>query len=129
VKQTIAAPGFAHYPDDWHFSPVLISGDFAFFSGQTGTHADGTFSPNPEQQFRDAFSFLAANLAAAELGFHDIIEMTTYHVDLRRHLASFIKVKDEHIRPPYPAWTAIGISELITPGALVEIRVIARQGS
>ena len=29
--------------------------------------------------------------------------MTTYHVGLRKHLASFIKVKDEHIRPPYPA--------------------------
>jgi enamine deaminase RidA (YjgF/YER057c/UK114 family) len=129
MKQAIAAPGFAHYPDDWHFSPVLISGDFAFFSGQTGTNADGTLSPDPEQQFRDAFNFLAANLSAAELCFHDVVEMTTYHVDLRQHLASFIKVKDEHIHPPYPAWTAIGISELITPGTLVEIRVIARRGS
>lgn len=127
MKLTVAAPGFAHYPDDWHFSPVLISGDFAFFSGQTGTHPDGTVSSDPEQQFRDAFSFLEANLTAAELGFHDIVEMTTYHVDLRQHLASFIKVKDELIHPPYPAWTAIGITELITPGTLVEIRVIARR--
>lgn len=76
MKQTVAAPGFAHYPDDWHFSPVLISGDFAFFSGQTGTHADSTLSPDPEHQFRDAFSFLADNLSAAELGFHGIVEMT-----------------------------------------------------
>jgi len=127
MKQTFAAPQFAHYPNDWHFSPVLLSGDFAFFSGQTGTHPDGTVSSDPEQQFRDAFSHLAANLSATELGFEDIVEMTTYHVDLRQHLAALIKVKDEHIHAPYPAWTAIGVSELITPGTLIEIRIIARR--
>lgn len=127
MKKTLAAPQFAHYPQDWHFSPVLMSGDFAFFSGQTGTRPDGTLASDPEQQFRDAFGFLAANLSAAELDFHDIVEMTTYHVDLRQHLASFIKVKDELIHPPYPAWTAIGVTELVTPGTLVEIRVIARR--
>lgn len=127
MKQALAAPEFAHYPQDWHLSPVLLSGDFAFFSGQTGTHPDGTVSPDPEKQFRDAFNFLKANLSAAGLTFDDVVEMTTYHVDLRKHLALFIKVKDEHIRAPYPAWTAIGISELITHGTLIEIRVIARR--
>jgi enamine deaminase RidA (YjgF/YER057c/UK114 family) len=52
MKRTIAAPEFAHYPQDWHLAPVLLSGDFAFLSGQTGTHPDGTVSPDPEQQFR-----------------------------------------------------------------------------
>jgi hypothetical protein len=33
MKQTVAAPQFGRYPEDWHLSPVLISGDFAFFSG------------------------------------------------------------------------------------------------
>lgn len=126
MKKTLAAPEFAHYPQEWHFSPVLLSGDFAFFSGQTGTHPDGSVSPDPEQQFRDAFRFLGANLAAADLGFGDIVEMTTYHVELRRHLEVFIKVKDEHIKEPYPAWSAIGVTGLITEGALVEIRIIAR---
>lgn len=127
MKETIAAPEFAHYPREWHFSPVLLSGDFAFFSGQTGTHPDGTVSPDPEEQFRDAFRFLSANLSAAGLNFDDVVEMTTYHVDLRRHLRAFIKVKDEHIGAPYPAWTAIGVTELITEGTLVEIRIIARR--
>jgi hypothetical protein len=30
------------------------------------------------------------------------------------------------VSEPYPAWTAIGISELAVPGGLVEIKVIAR---
>ncbi len=129
MKETIAAPEFAHYPAEWHFSPVLLSGDFAFFSGQTGTHADGSVSPDPQQQFRDAFRFLGVNLAAAGLGFDDVVEITTYHVNLRRHLRAFINVKDDFVRPPYPAWTAIGVTELITEGSLLEIRIIARRRS
>lgn len=33
--------------------------------------------------------------------------------------------KDRHLVAPYPAWSAIGVSQLITEGALVEIRAIA----
>ena len=82
---------------------------------------------DPESQFRDTFRFLRANLEAADLPFDHIVEMTTYHVGLREHLDAFIKVKDEFISEPYPAWTAIGVTELITEGTLVEIRVIARR--
>ena len=37
-----------------------------------------------------------------------------------------MKVKDNYMADPYPAWTAIGITELAFPGALVEIKIIAR---
>jgi enamine deaminase RidA (YjgF/YER057c/UK114 family) len=129
LKQTLAAPEFAHYAKDWHLSPVLDTGDFAFLSGQTGCRPDGSVASDPEQQFRDAFEFLRANLAAAGLTFDDIVEMTTYHVDLRRHLPVFTKMKDEYVFAPYPAWTAIGVTEFISEGTLVEIRIIARRGS
>jgi len=129
MKRTIAAPQFAHYPDDWHFSPVLMSGDFAFLSGQTGTHPDGTISLDPEQQFRDAFSFLTANLAAAGLGFDDVVEMTTYHVGLRDHFDLFDAIRLECFSEPYPAWTAVEVAGLRREGAIVEIRVIASNDS
>lgn len=48
--------------------------------------------------------------------------MTTYHVGLSKHLTAFIKVKDEFIGSPYPAWTAIGGSELITDGTQAGLR-------
>jgi enamine deaminase RidA (YjgF/YER057c/UK114 family) len=38
-----------------------------------------------------------------------------------------MKVKDEYVTAPYPAWTAIGVSDLITPGTTVEVRLIARR--
>ena len=127
MKVTKSAPEFAHYPSEWHFSPVLDTGEFAFLSGVTGVHPDGSLSADPEKQIRDTFEFLKANLAAADLTFQDVVEMTTYHVGLRTHLPVFIEVKDAYIAAPYPAWSAIGVTELITEGTLIEIRVIARR--
>lgn len=51
------------------------------------------------------------------------------HVGLKEHLAAFMAAKDRCIAAPYPAWTAIGVTELITEGALAEIRVIAARRS
>ena len=127
MKSPLAPRDFAHFIEDWHFSPVLDTGDFIFFSGITGAHPDLTVAADPEAQIRDAFAFLKEHLAVAGLTFDDVVEMTTYHVDLREHLASFMKVKDQHIAAPYPAWSAIGVSQLITEGTIVEIRVIARR--
>jgi enamine deaminase RidA (YjgF/YER057c/UK114 family) len=128
MRKVIVTRDFANYPADWHLSPGLDTGDFIFFSGITGVRSDKSLSDDPETQFRDAFGFLKSNLAEAGLDFSNIVEMTTYHVELRRHLDKFIKVKDEFVSQPYPAWSAIGVTELITNGTLIEIRVIARRG-
>jgi len=128
VKKTLSAPEFADFPAKWHLSPVLDTGEFLFLSGVTGYRPDGTVAGDPETQIRDTFSFVEKTLAAAELGFDDVVEMTSYHVGLRRHLAVFAKVKDEFVREPYPAWTAIGVTELMTEGTILELRVIAKRG-
>lgn len=130
MRTTFSAPDFAYLHDEWHLSPGVDTGEFVFFSGVTGCHPDDiTVAAEPETQFREAFQFLGNTLAAGELRYEDILEMTTYHVELRKHLDVFTRVKDEFIKPPYPAWSAIGATELITPGTLVEIRVICRRSS
>lgn len=118
---------FSSIPDQWHFAPVLDTGEFVFLSGVTGVHPDLSVSEDSETQFRDTFRSVATHLRAAGLDFEHIVEMTTYHVGLRKHLSIFMKIKDEFIRAPYPAWTAIGVTELITPGTLLEIRVVAQR--
>ena len=128
MKKVLAAREFSHFTTDWHLAPVLDTGDFVFLSGITGAHPDLSISDDPETQFRDTFKFLAASLEAADLRLDNIVEMTTYHVGLRKHLAAFAKAKDEFINEPYPAWTAIGVTELITEGTLVEIRAVAKRG-
>ncbi len=64
-------------------------------------------------------------LEAAGADFGDVVEITTFHVGME-HLAVFGTVKADFLKEPFPAWTAIGVSELAIPGALVEIRATAR---
>ena len=109
----------------WHFAPAVRSADLVFCSGQIGSGADGSVPDPAEDEFRNAWSNVGRVLEAAGLGFDNIVEYTSYHVNLNDHVQTFMKVRDEFISEPWPAWTAIGITELALPGARVEIRVTA----
>jgi enamine deaminase RidA (YjgF/YER057c/UK114 family) len=126
-KASIVIPkGQENLYEQFHFAPAVKDGDRLFCSGVIGVGTDGKASPDPEAQFTQAFESLSAVLKAAGASFADVVEMTTFHVDLRKNLGKFMKVKDKYLREPFPAWTAIGITELAFAGGLVEIKVIAR---
>ena len=111
--------------DRFHFAPAVRAGDLLLCSGQIGTGPDGRPQEDPEAQFVAAFEQVKAVLFEAGLDFSDVVELTTFHVGMRQ-LTTFAGVKDRYLGEPYPAWTAIGVSELAFPGALVEVRVTAR---
>ncbi|MFX4221765.1 MAG: Rid family hydrolase [Thalassobaculum sp.] len=114
--------------DDWKMSPGLISGGHVFFTGFTGTGPDGICSPDPETQFRTAFAQVEMVLRDADLDFGAVVEMTTFHIGLRDHLDLFRSVREEFVREPYPAWTAIEVAGFASADTIIEIRVIARIG-
>lgn len=123
----IVAPEFgkAAY-DNFHFSQAVRSGGLLFCSGQIGTNPDRSVPDSAEDEFRNAWRAVGEVLKAAGLGFEDIVEYTSYHVGLSEHIRAFMKTRDEVLSEPWPAWTAIGITELAVRGARVEIRVIAQ---
>lgn len=112
--------------DAFHFSQATRAGELVLCSGQIGMDSSGKLPDDVEQEFRLAWQRVGEVLAAAGLGFGDIVEYTTYHVGLQEHMRAFMKVRDEFLSAPWPAWTAIGITELAVRGAHVEIRVTAR---
>ena len=79
-----------------------------------------------EEEFHNAWKKIGELLAEAGAGYGDIVECTTYHVNFHDHIGVFSAIRDEYLSEPWPAWTAIGITELLVPGARVEIRVTAR---
>ncbi len=81
----------------------------------------------PEAQFETAFEALADVLAEAGASLADIVDLTSYHVDISLHMATFMEVRDRYLREPWPAWTAIGVAELVVPGGLVELRAVAQR--
>lgn len=125
-KETVIPKGQEAYYENYHFAPAIKDGDRLYCSGVIGVGPDGKPAVDPETQFACAFDTLKSVLDTAGLSFDHVVEMTTFHVGLQQHLAAFMKVKDRYMKAPYPAWTAIGISELAFPGSLVEIKVIAR---
>ena len=122
-------PDTAAFEDQWHFTHMVRSRGLLFLAGVTGTRPDGTVDTDPHTQFDVLFDHLHQYLAAAGAGFEHLVEITTYHVDLSAHLEAFIDVKDDHLPRPYPAWSAIGVDQLITPGAFVELRAVAEAPS
>lgn len=127
MTKRIIPPSMQGFYDGYHFAPAVVDGEHLRCSGVIGVDpGDGSISDDPAAQFTKAFDNLAEVLEAGGVSFADITEMTTFHVDLQKHLAAFMEVKDRYIKDPYPAWTAIGTTELAIPGGLVEIRVTAR---
>jgi enamine deaminase RidA (YjgF/YER057c/UK114 family) len=107
------------------FSGAAEAAGLVVCSGQLGVGADGALLSDPAAQFDAAFRNVEAVLREAGVGFDDLVELVSFHVGLQQHLAAFVEVKARFVRAPFPAWTAIGITELALPGALVEIRAVA----
>jgi enamine deaminase RidA (YjgF/YER057c/UK114 family) len=122
----------AIFPADRHslyeahrYSAAIRSGDLLFVSGQVGSRADGSPEPDFSTQVRLAFSNLEATLKAGGCTFDDVIDVTSFHTDPENQFPTIMTVKDDIFpKPPYPAWTAIGVNWLA--GFDFEIKVIAR---
>ncbi|TDJ36714.1 MAG: RidA family protein [Gammaproteobacteria bacterium] len=114
--------------DQFHFSQAARTGDLLVCSGQIGTNADGSVPDSLDAEFENAWRAVGAVLESAGLDYANIIEYTTYHVGLSDSLGPFMKARDAVLSEPWPAWTAIGITELAVPGAHLEIRVTATAG-
>jgi enamine deaminase RidA (YjgF/YER057c/UK114 family) len=108
-----------------HIPAAVRHGDRLYLTGHTGDADDGTFTPDDEAQIRQTFRNIADTLATANAALSDVIELTTYHVGLHRQADVLLRVAAEFLDDPYPAWTAVGVTELFEPDALVEIQCVA----
>ena len=111
------------------YAPAVKVGATLYCAGQVGRTPELTVIEDPEQQFLAAWENLRFVLAAGGCGFEDVVDMTTYHVDMQRYMPLFRGVKDAIFPRNTCAWTCIGVSELAKPGLLVEIKCIAVQRS
>ncbi|HEY7477752.1 MAG TPA: Rid family hydrolase [Actinomycetota bacterium] len=102
-------------------SPAVRVDDLLFVAGCTGSSAG-----SPGEQMRSAYEEVGDVLAAAGASWNDVVAMTTYHVDLRRDIEQMTEIHHEFVvEEPFPAWTAVGVTQLYSPQAIVEIAVTA----
>ncbi len=107
------------------YADAVIAGDTVYLSGVVAV-------PGPDETggaaaYDRAFRRLEATLTRAGVSWDDVVDLTTFHTDLAGQINEFAEVKNRYIKVPFPAWTAIGISALYEPTALVEIKIVARK--
>jgi enamine deaminase RidA (YjgF/YER057c/UK114 family) len=86
-----------------------------------------------KMQARRAFDRLQTILEASGSSFADVVMINSFHVwtgpnfdgTRDQQFDAFEQVKDEYMKPPHPAWTAVGSSGLLSDGGIVEIQLIA----
>jgi enamine deaminase RidA (YjgF/YER057c/UK114 family) len=124
-RQAVFPPSRRALYEKYGYSAAVRSGDLLFVSGQVGSRDDGSPEPDFERQVERAFENLRATLEAAGCGFDDVLDVTTFHTDPHAQFETWLKVKSQYFPdPPYPTWTAIGVTWLA--GFDFEIKVIAR---
>ena len=108
-----------------HYAPAVRVGDTIYVSGQIGRDKDMQIVKGVEAQIVQAFENLKLVLSAAGAKMEDIVDLTTFHTDMR-DLGIFMQVKDRYVTRDFPAWTAIGAASLGgVSGLVIEIKAVA----
>jgi enamine deaminase RidA (YjgF/YER057c/UK114 family) len=124
-RDVIFPPGRQALYDKHRYSAAIRSGDLLFVSGQVGSREDGSPEPDFAKQVELAFNRLNAVLDAAGCNFDDVVDVTTFHTNPEAQFETVMAVRDKAIgAPPYPNWTAVGVTWLA--GFDFEIKAIAR---
>lgn len=109
------------------YSAAIRSGDLLFVSGQVGVRSDGTVVEEPDAQIALAFDNLRNVLNAGGCTMDDIVDITSFHVDMFGHFEVFgARKRMAFPQPPFPNWTAVGVTTLADPALIFEIKAIAR---
>jgi enamine deaminase RidA (YjgF/YER057c/UK114 family) len=103
------------------YSDAVRVGDLVFLAGIVSAH------PDPATQFQQVFERIGQVLEQAGSSLDKVIDITTYHLDMHAHIDAFVAAKNAAL-PGLPSWTAVGVTELYSPGVLIEVKVIAAVG-
>ncbi|MDX1444240.1 MAG: Rid family hydrolase [Gammaproteobacteria bacterium] len=114
--------------EEWAYAPAVRTGNRLVLSGVPAAGPGGV-----EKQVERAYAVIDGLLNEAGFDRSHIIELTTFHVvsnteELTANLMEYEKAHKRYFEGhAYPAWSAVGVTALLSPGATVEIRVVAER--
>ncbi|SOE80578.1 Enamine deaminase RidA, house cleaning of reactive enamine intermediates, YjgF/YER057c/UK114 family [Caballeronia arationis] len=125
-RKAIVPPGMEAVYEKIRYAPAVKVGNTIYVSGQIGRDAAMQLVEGREAQMVQAFENLKLVLEAADASLNDVVDLTTFHTDMR-DLPLFMQVRDRYLTTePLPAWTAVGAHMLGgSAGYIVEIKAVA----
>ncbi len=116
--------GARAFMEEFGFSEAVIHGETVTLSGViAGPAPDGQ---TREEAYDGTFQYIGKVLERAGSNWDEVIDITTYHVDIDASMPALAAVKNRYVKAPFPAWTAIDIDRLFSPKGEVEIKITAR---
>lgn len=120
--------------DEWRYAAARRVGDTLYVSGVVVFRAkgEGNDAEAFKAQARRGFEQLKATLTASGATFADVAMINSFHVwdgpnfagTKDQQFAAFEEVVGEYVKPPYPAWTAVGTTGLLGETGIVEVQLI-----
>lgn len=121
--------------DQWGYAGAYRAGDYVYLSGVVS----GAWEGEPmdveafKENLRQTFTHADRVLKAADASIEDVVEIISFHIwgsplfegGKLEHLQAVADVKKEFMTGAHPAWSAIGVSELLPDNGLVELRMVA----
>ena len=124
-RTEIIPPGMEIIRERFQYAPGLLVDGTLYIAGQVGRDEDLNVVEGTEAQFVQAFENVKKVLTAAGATFDNVVEMVTYHIDMR-DLQLFMEVKNRYYGKHVPTWTGVGVTSLAMPGLIVEIKCTAK---
>lgn len=83
VRKDIIPPGMEIIFERFRYAPGVLVDDTLYIAGQVGRDENLQVVSGTEAQFTQAFENVGKVLRAAGASFDDVVEMVTYHLDMR----------------------------------------------
>jgi enamine deaminase RidA (YjgF/YER057c/UK114 family) len=117
-------PALLKIEQDWGFSDAVVTGDTIYLSGVVAGIREG--ETDLRLAYTRAFERIGEVLKNAGASWDDVVDITSFHTDLTTQMPAIVAVKNNYVKPPFPAWTAIQVSRLIPSNGITEIKIVAK---
>lgn len=116
-------PAIRAAQEEYGYADAVVAGGTVYVSGVVAYLNEDEEDMAPA--FARVFERLGRTLDRLNLGWENVVAIDTFHTDLGGQSATFKQVKNRYIKAPFPAWTAVGVTELARPRSLAEIKLTA----
>src|SRR5215212_9141454 len=111
-----------HMRDNYHYSQGVHVGGMIYVTGQGGWNESFDIPESVDEQVANAFRNVETVLAEASASWADVIDITSYHVDVDEAvLGTVVESLRKYCPDHQPLWTVVGVASLALPPMKVEI--------
>jgi enamine deaminase RidA (YjgF/YER057c/UK114 family) len=117
-------PAEKKFQDEWGYADAVVSGDTIYLSGVVAGLRPG--ETDLQVAYDRAFQHIGKILARAGASWDDVVDITSFHTELKSQMPAIVAVKNKYVHAPPPAWTAIQVVRLIPDAGITEIKIVAK---